>query len=85
MVTYTMADDTNDNNKYAEGEMKSIDRGNERKSTNFTGTYNDKHGNPHRRKTKNGELKKLMVPAPIEEDTNYESQFQRIPMTYKAV
>jgi len=81
----TMAEDTNDDNKYTVGEMKSIDRGNERKSTNFTGTYNDKHGNPHRRKTKNGELKKLMVPAPIEEDTNYEAQFQRIPMTYKAV
>ena len=80
----TMAEDMNDD-AYAVGEMKSIHRENESKRTRLTGVHQDKHGILRRRKTKNGELKKLMVPAPIEEDTNYEAQFQRIPMTYKAV
>ena len=58
------------------GEMKSIERENESKRMPWTGSYQDKHGNTRRRTTKNGDIKKLMVPASIEEDTNYEAQFQ---------
>jgi len=47
--------------------MKSIERDNERKRPKYIDGS---------RKLKNGDPKKLMVPAPIEEDINYEAQFQ---------